>query len=201
VIGQLVPSYAGMDVDSNLVVNRFKREYSWRLRDRKLGEIAFNKQLLLEQVSDSQILTVQNSWLHHPPILSHENSQAVVTNSELCELCNGITIVALESSSGYDHHKSGRDLLRSLDISSPCPLCGLLLEAMRDAYLSPDWDDKEKQLDFIHAMEQDSEQINLTGYFRHKIEIRHDSPAMWKHRLSEVERKEALLALYTRHGK
>ncbi len=141
---------------------------------------------------------IQDYWYGLLPPITREVSP--ISNATLCKLCNGITIEALESLQGYAHHKSGLELLRSQSQMACCPFCALVLQAVRKAFLSPEWHDEQKGLEFVRRMEQDNQQITLFANFRHKIEIRHDSSLSWSKRYGSLEPEARLLYLFTRHG-
>ena len=133
-------------------------------------------------------------------MLSSAPKTPLVSSVSLCKLCQSITKDALENECGYAHHESGRELLAIEGNEACCSLCALVLQILREAFLSPDWDDEAKRCDFIQRMEQDSEQIILFAHFSHKIEIRHNSSLSWSKRYGSLEPSKRFLYWYTRHG-
>jgi hypothetical protein len=106
--------------------------------------IAFKKTSALEEgvfcSSEASPLVIQDHWYEHWPSITRDVSPT--TSANLCKLCNGITLDALEDHQGYAHHKSGLELLRSQNGTDCCPFCALVLQAVRNSFLSPDWNDE-----------------------------------------------------------
>jgi hypothetical protein len=195
-------SLDGFDVESIAISDHSLPRYLDH-RDRgQSQEIAFKRTSAREEhvfcLSEASPLVIQDYWYGLLPSITQDVSP--ISNANLCKLCNGITLEALENDQGYAHHKSGLELLRSQSGTDCCPFCALVLQAVRHAFLSPDWHDEQKGLEFVRRMEQDIQQITLFALFRHKIEIRHDSSLSWSKRYGSLEPDKRLLYLFTRHG-
>jgi hypothetical protein len=106
--------------------------------------IAFKKTSALEErvfcLSEASPLVIQDHWYELLPSITRDVSPT--TNANLCKLCNGITLEALEDHQGYAHYKSGLELLRSQNGTACCLFCALVLQSVRNAFLSPDWNDE-----------------------------------------------------------